>query len=236
MESLHRFLVSFSLWTFLLFFVCCFILCLPPECMADPRSIIGPTICTALQTLSHGNFIHFHIPTISVHIIPISIGLTDPDLVFNFKLHAWNFPTVCFESFIISIYQKLNVLFLTSHISSSFCHQHSLSKPGSKPGDHFCFHTSLCFLQSNQFQKSYTCDQYMFCSLFLIMLSFWLISLAFTGFFIFSLLCNPRDILWPFHLSSYSFNCLVPLIKFLQWLFNYCIMYKLLLVSPSPLF
>ena len=45
MESLQPFFPPFSLWTFHLFLLCCFILFPAPEGMPDPSSIIGPPLC-----------------------------------------------------------------------------------------------------------------------------------------------------------------------------------------------
>lgn len=111
MESLQLFFFSpFILWTFHPFLLCCFILFPAPECMPDPGSIIGLLyvwsciLCligiSSISTTTTYCFCAYHYHN----------SKTGPDLVSKSQTSMLDL-SVCLESFLISRYQKLNLLF-----------------------------------------------------------------------------------------------------------------------------
>ena len=115
-----NFFPPFSLWTFHLFLLCCFILFPAPKGMPDQGSIIGSPLCMVCILCLIGilsiftlkgfyPFLHL-LPIASMHIITRTIRVLQT-LFLNFKPACLTFPTVCFESSLISTNQKLNCCF-----------------------------------------------------------------------------------------------------------------------------
>ena len=105
------FFPPFSLWTFHLFLLCCFILFPAPEGMPDQGSIIGSPLCMVCILCLIGILSIFTLTTYCFYAYNHQNHECFRTLFLNFKPACLTFPTVCFESSLISINQKLNCCF-----------------------------------------------------------------------------------------------------------------------------